>query len=146
MSVTNIKPPRDQAKKADVESGKTEYKDLHDGAITGNLTRDPELRYTPAGRAIASLRVASSERTQDPATGEWRDQGTVFSDVVVWGEQGERVAEYLRKADRIVAMGVWQEQRWTDNEGKPRDKVILVAREIGPSFLFKVPDLRSGRR
>lgn len=148
MGVTNMRPPARDQKPADESSGKTQYRDVGDGAVTGNLTRDPELRYTPAGRAIAALRVASTERVQDPRTGAWEDKGTAFYDVTVWGDQGERVAEHMRKGDRVVAMGTWQEQRWTDNDGQDRDKVILVAREIGPSFLFRAwqPVAQTARR
>lgn len=124
------------SKPADEPSGKTQYKELGDGAVSGNLTRDPELRYTPGGRAIANMRVASTERHQDPATGEWHDKGTAFYDVLAWGNQGERCAERLRKGMRVVALGRWQEQTWADAEGTDRTKVVLTAADIGPSMLF----------
>lgn len=135
MGATNATKPAGQ-KPADEPSGKTQYKELGDGAVSGNLTRDPELRYTPAGRAIANMRIASTERHQDPATGEWKDQGTAFYDVLAWGNQGERCAEHLRKGMRVVALGRWQEQTWTDPEGQPRSKTVLLAADIGPSLLF----------
>lgn len=111
---------------------------LGEGHISGNLTQDPELRFTPTGRAVAKLRVAYSQRVKDPATGQWRDGEPMFYDVDVWGRQGENCAEALQRGDRIVAVGEWFRRHWTTRDGESRQSVTLTARDIGPSMLFKL--------
>lgn len=111
---------------------------LGEGHISGNLTQDPELRFTPTGRAVAKLRVAYAQRVKDPATNQWQDGEPQFYDIDVWGRQGENCAEALQRGDRIVAVGEWFRRRWTDREDKPRTSITLTARDIGPSMLFKL--------
>lgn len=148
MGVTSIKPQGVQPETAG-GSGGTEYEDLGEGALSGNLTRDPELSYTPNGRAIVSLRVADTPRVKDEGSGQWKDGPTEFWDVIGFAGMAERAAEWLRKGDRIVAVGKWQRQKWTDKEGQPKEAVKLSARDIGPSLLFtevKVNRTRKDRR
>lgn len=124
------------------------YQDIGPGSVSGNLTRPPELRYTPEGRAVVTLRIAETDRVKDEDTGRWTDGETNFYDVVIWGDQGEHAAECLDKADRIAAVGNWQEQKWADDDGAERSKTVLVARDVGPSLLFrqvKVIRERKGR-
>jgi single-strand DNA-binding protein len=111
---------------------------LGEGHVSGNLTQDPELRFTPTGRAVAKLRVAYSQRVKDPATGIWQDGEPQFFDVDVWGKQGENCAEALQRGDRIVACGEWFRRHWETREGEKRTSVSLTARDIGPSLLFKL--------
>lgn len=106
------------------------------GAVSGNLTRDPELRYTPSGKAVVSMRVASSERVRNEHTGEWEDGQTTFYDVTAWGQLAENCSEHLSKGMRIVADGRWEEQTWEAADGEERAKVVLVARDAGPSMAF----------
>lgn len=148
MGVTSIKPEGVQPETAG-GSGGTQYEDLGEGALSGNLTRDPELSYTPNGRAIVSLRVADTPRVKDEATGQWVDGTTEFWDVIGFAGLAERAAEWLRKGDRICAVGKWQRQRWTNKEGEAQEAVKLSARDIGPSLLFtevKVNRQRKGQR
>lgn len=111
---------------------------LGEGHVSGNLTQDPELRYTPTGRAVAKLRVAYSQRVKDPASGQWQDGEPQFYDIDVWGKQGENCAEALQRGDRIVACGEWFRRKWNTRDGEARTTISLTARDIGPSLLFKL--------
>ena len=98
--------------------------------LVGNLTRDPELRHTPSGTAVCSLRLAVNTRRKDGATGEWTEKPNYF-DVTVWGNQGENCAQYLAKG-RPVAIDSrleWREWEATDGSGK-RQAVEIVADSV----------------
>lgn len=110
---------------------------LGDGHISGNLTHDPELRYTPSGRAVCRLRVAYTGRYQDPETHAWQDAETEFYNLDAWGLQGENCAEHLKKGDRIVATGQWQKRTYEDGDGNTREVTEMQVRDIGPSMLFR---------
>lgn len=131
--------PRTQRQQAANEdsSPRTTYTDLGDGALAGNLTRDPELRFTPDGRAVCTMRLAETERVKDEASGQWGDGPTRFYDVIVWGQLANNCSEDLIKADRVAAVGKWQRQDWTADDGAAKSKTVLVARDLGPSLLFK---------
>lgn len=122
----------------------TEY--MGEGHVYGNLTIDPELRYTPTGRAVANVRVAFTPRIKDEQTGRWQDGPTEFYSIMVWGQQGENVAECLAKGDRIVCAGTWSKRTWKDREGKDRQTIELTARDIGPSLLFRTADIDRAAR
>lgn len=126
----------DRGHDAQAERQGTKYTDLEPGGVSGNLTRDPELRFTGDGRPLASMRVAETERVRNDDTGKWEDGPTSFYDVVVWGQQAEHVVESLQKGARVVVVGRWQRQEWTDGQGERRAKTIMVGRDIGPSCLF----------
>ena len=131
-------PPNQQRQPAKrQQERKNTYEDIGAGSLSGNLTRAPELRYTPEGRAVVTLRIAETERIRDDESGSWKDGETQFYDVVIWGDQGEHAAECLDKGDRIAAVGSWQVQKWTDDQGDERSKTVLVARDVGPSLLFR---------
>lgn len=125
-------PAKEQAQ------GSNEPESLGEGHVSGNLTFDPELRFTPTGRAVCKLRVAYSQRVKDTATGQWHDGEPQFYDVDVWGKQGENCAEALQRGDRIVAIGEWYRRKWETREGEARTSITLTARDIGPSMLFKL--------
>lgn len=127
--------PQQAAKRQ--QERKNTYEDIGPGYVSGNLTRPPELRFTPEGRAVVTLRIAETERIRNEDTGEWSDGETQFWDVVIWGDQGEHAAECLDKGDRIVGCGSWQVQKWSDDQDQPRSKTVLVARDVGPSLLFR---------
>ena len=95
--------------------------------ITGNLTRDPELRSTPAGTAVCKLRVAVNSRRKDGQSGEWVDKPNYF-DVTVWGAQGENCANYLSKGRPVAVQGrlEWREWEAKDGSGK-RQSVEIIA-------------------
>ena len=115
------------------------------GSLAGNLTRDPELRYTPQGKPVVSLRVAVSDRVKDPDTGKWSDAPAEFFDVAAWGDFAERIAEHLSKGQRIVCEGRWESQEWEDPEGKVQTRVVLVARDLGPSLVFRGARVLDGK-
>ena len=107
------------------------------GSVAGNLTHDPDLRYTPNGRAVSTVRVATSERVRDDRTGEWKDGPVAYYNVICWGNLAENVCDALEKGDRIVAEGRWTERSWTSKDGEPQSIVELTARDLGPSMMFR---------
>ncbi len=97
--------------------------------ITGNLTRDPELRSTGGGTSVCSLRVAVNTRRKDNSTGEWVDKPNYF-DVTVWGMQGENCAQYLAKGRPVAVDGRLEWREWTDKEGNKRQSVDIIADSV----------------
>lgn len=112
------------------------YGEREDGALSGNLTRDPELRFTPSGRAVASCSVASSERVKNEETGQWEDGETEFFRVNLWGTLAENVAEYLSKGDRVTGTGYFQEHTWNSPDGEKQSDQEFTATDFGPSLLW----------
>jgi single-strand DNA-binding protein len=96
--------------------------------LTGNLTRDPELRSTPSGTSVCSLRVACNTRRKD-ASGEWVDKPNYF-DVTVWGKQGENAAQYLEKGRPIAVDGRLEWREWEDQNGNKRQAVDIIADSV----------------
>jgi single-strand DNA-binding protein len=94
--------------------------------LTGNLTRDPELRSLNSGNAVCSLRIASNTRRKDNTTGEWVDKPNYF-DVTVWGAQGENCARFLTKGRPVAIDGRLEWREWTDQSGNKRQSVEIVA-------------------
>lgn len=136
------------AKAADekTQAGNDKPVSMGEGHISGNLTADPELRFTPTGRAVAKLRVAYAPRIKDEATGQWVDGEAQYYDIDVWGRQGENCAEFLQRGDRIVAVGEWFRRNWQTREGENRASITLTARDIGPSMLFRAVSIRRNAR
>jgi single-strand DNA-binding protein len=98
--------------------------------LTGNLTRDPEMRSTPSGTAICGLRIASNTRRKDGQTGEWIDKPNYF-DVTVFGKQGENAAQYLSKGRPVAIDGRLEWREWQDKEtGKNRQSVDIIADNV----------------
>ena len=98
--------------------------------ITGNLTRDPELRSLPSGTSVCSLRIATNTRRKDNTTGEWVDKAHYF-DVTVWGAQGENVAKYCSKGRPVAIDGRLEYREWDDqNTGQKRNAVQIVAESV----------------
>ncbi len=108
--------------------------------ITGNLTRDPEIRYTRDGQATTSLGVAVNRRWQDRSTQEWQE-ATSFFDVVCWRDLAENVALSLTKGMRVVVTGRIEQRSWETDEGDHRSKVEIVADEVGASLRFATVDV-----
>jgi single-strand DNA-binding protein len=102
--------------------------------IVGNLTRDPELRYTPNGAALVKFGVAVSRRYKDEATGQWKDAETSFFDVTAWRQLAENVAESLTQGSRVVVVGRLRTNSWETPEGEKRSKIEIEADEVGPSL------------
>lgn len=101
--------------------------------IVGNLTDDPELRYTPNGAAVAKFRVAVNRRYQD-ATGQWKDAETSYFTVNAWRTLAENIAESLTRGSRVVVVGRLQMRSWETQEGERRTVVEIEAEEVGPSL------------
>ena len=97
--------------------------------ITGNLTRDPELRSTGGGLSVCSLRVAVNTRRKDQSSGEWVDKPNYF-DVTVWGAQGENCAQYLAKGRPVAVDGRLEWREWQDKEGNKRQSVDIIADSV----------------
>ena len=97
--------------------------------IVGNLTRDPELRATPSGTSVCSLRVAVNDRVKDPTTGEWGDKPNYF-DVDVFGGQGERCAQYLAKGRQVGVAGRLRWREWETQDGQKRQAVSIMADNV----------------
>lgn len=117
------------------------------GSLAGNLTRDPELRYTPSGKAVVSMRVAVSERKFNERSQKWEDTPADYFDVTVWEPMAEHVAESLSKGQRIVAEGRWESQTWTDKESTIQERIVFVATDLGPSLKFAdARVIKAGRR
>ena len=102
--------------------------------VIGNLTADPELRWTQAGAPIADFTVASTPRTFDRNTGEWRDGDTLFMRCSVWRETAENVAESLRKGMRVIVQGRLTQRSYDTQHGARRTVVELQVDEVGPSL------------
>ncbi len=113
--------------------------------ITGNLTREPEIRYTREGQATAQLGVAVNRRWQDRTTQEWQES-TSFFDVICWRDLAENVALSLTKGMRVVVTGRLEQRSWETDEGEHRSKVELTADEIGPSLRFATADVHRVER
>ncbi len=102
--------------------------------IIGNLTADPELRWTQSGAAVADFTVASTPRTYDRNAGEWRDGDTLFMRCSVWRETAENVAESLRKGMRVIVQGRLTQRSYDTQQGERRTVVELQVDEVGPSL------------
>jgi single-strand DNA-binding protein len=96
--------------------------------LTGNLTRDPELRSTPSGTSVCSLRLAVNTRRKDPS-GEWGEKANFF-DVTIFGRQGENAAQYLAKGRSVAVDGRLEWREWTDKDGNKRQSVDIIADSV----------------
>ena len=113
--------------------------------ITGNLTREPEIRYTKEGQATAQLGIAVNRRWQDRTTQEWQEAVSFF-DVICWRDLAENVALSLSKGMRVVVTGRLEQRSWENEEGEHRSKVEITADDIGPSLRFATADIRRVER
>ena len=104
--------------------------------LVGNLTADPEIRFTPSGAAVASFTVASTPRTFDRAAGEWKDGQALFMRCSIWRAAAENVAESLTKGTRIIVQGRLVQRSYTTREGENRTVVEMQVDEIGPSLRY----------
>ena len=102
--------------------------------ITGNLTADPELRFTPSGAAVANFTVASTPRQFDRQSNEWKDGETLFMRCSVWREAAENVAESLQRGARVIVTGRLKSRSYETKEGEKRTVIELEVDEIGPSL------------
>jgi single-strand DNA-binding protein len=113
--------------------------------VVGNITRDPELRFTPSGQATASFGVAVNRRWQNRQTGEW-DEATSFFDVVSWGQLAENVAQSLTRGSRVVVTGRLDQRSWETQEGDKRSKVEITADDVAPSLRWATVEITKNER
>ena len=104
--------------------------------VVGNLTADPELRFTPSGAAVANFTVASTPRTFDRQANDWKDGEALFLRASVWREFAENVAGTLTKGSRVVATGRLKQRSYETKEGEKRTSIELEIDEIGPSLRY----------
>ncbi|MFI9008592.1 single-stranded DNA-binding protein [Actinosynnema sp. NPDC053489] len=104
--------------------------------VVGNLTADPELRFTQSGAAVASFTVASTPRTFDRASGEWKDGEALFLRCNVWRQVAENVAESLTRGSRVLVTGRLRQRSFETKEGEKRTVIELEVDEIGPSLRY----------
>ncbi|HEV8623056.1 MAG TPA: single-stranded DNA-binding protein [Acidimicrobiia bacterium] len=112
--------------------------------IVGNITRDPELRYTPSGQANVRLGVAVNRKWQDRNSGEWQE-ATSFFDVIAWREMAENVNESLKKGARVIVTGRLEQRTW-EQEGNKRSVVEIIADEIAPSLRWATAKVEKTER
>ncbi len=101
--------------------------------LVGNVTRDPELRYTPSGQTVATFGLAVNRRWQNRQTQEWEEQVSFF-DVKCWSQMAENVAESVPRGTRVIVTGRLEQRSWETDNGEKRSKVEIVADEIAPSL------------
>ena len=121
--------------------------------VIGNLTADPELRFTPSGAAVSDFTVASTPRNFDKDSNEWKDGETTFLRCAIWRDAAEHVVESLTKGDRVIVYGRLRTESWTDREsGEKRSALKMDVEEVGPSLKFRItrhgerPSRGNGRR
>ncbi|MBM7770987.1 single-strand DNA-binding protein [Actinokineospora baliensis] len=104
--------------------------------VVGNLTADPELRFTPSGAAVASFTVASTPRTFDRQSGEWKDGEALFLRCNIWRQAAENVAESLTRGSRVLVTGRLKQRSFETREGEKRTVMELEVDEVGPSLRY----------
>ena len=113
--------------------------------IIGNATRDPELRFTPSGMAVATFGVAVNRRWQNRSTNEW-EEAVSFFDVTAWQQLAENVSESVQKGTRVVVSGRLDQRSWETQDGEKRSKVEIVADEIAPSLRYATASVVKNER
>jgi single-strand DNA-binding protein len=114
-------------------------------SISGNITRDPELRFTPTGQAIATFGVAVNRRWQNRQTNDW-EESTSFFDVVAWGSLGENCAQSLSRGSRVVVSGRLEQRSWETQEGDKRSKIEIIADDVAPSLRWATVKIEKNER
>lgn len=114
--------------------------------IVGNLTDDPELRFTPSGAPVANFTIASTPRFMDRQTNEWREGETLFMRCATWRQAAENVAESLERGMRVVAQGRLRQRSFETREGEKRNVVEMEVDEIGPSLRWATAKVTKTQR
>ncbi|MGI8947486.1 MAG: single-stranded DNA-binding protein [Ornithinimicrobium sp.] len=115
-------------------------------SLVGNLTADPELRFTPSGAAVANFTVASTPRQFDRQNNEWKDGDTLFMRCSIWRDAAENVAESLHRGARVVVTGRLVQRSWETPEGEKRTVVEMQADEVGPSLKYATAQVTKAQR
>ncbi|PXW35968.1 single-stranded DNA-binding protein [Nocardia sp. 348MFTsu5.1] len=114
--------------------------------VVGNLTADPELRFTPSGAAVANFTVASTPRTFDRQSNDWKDGEALFMRCNIWRDAAENVAESLTKGSRVIVSGRLKQRSYETREGEKRTVVELEVDEIGPSLRYATAKVNRASR
>jgi single-strand DNA-binding protein len=114
--------------------------------VIGNLTNDPELRFTPSGAAVANFTVASTPRTFDRQANEWKDGETLFMRCSVWRDAAEHVAESLQRGTRVLVSGRLRSRSYETKEGEKRTVVEMEVDEVGPSLRYATAKIAKSAR
>jgi single-strand DNA-binding protein len=114
--------------------------------VVGNLTADPELRFTPSGAAVANFTVASTPRIFDRQSNEWKDGDALFMRCSIWREAAENVAESLSRGSRVIVQGRLKQRSYETREGEKRTVVELEVDEIGPSLRYATAKVNKASR
>jgi single-strand DNA-binding protein len=114
--------------------------------VIGNLTADPELRFTPSGAAVANFTVASTPRMFDRQTNEWKDGEALFLRCAIWREAAENVAESLTRGSRVIVQGRLKQRSFETREGEKRTVIELEVDEIGPSLRYATAKVNKASR
>jgi single-strand DNA-binding protein len=114
--------------------------------VVGNLTADPELRFTPSGAAVANFTVASTPRIYDRQSGEWKDGEALFLRCNIWREAAENVAESLTRGSRVIVQGRLKQRSFETREGEKRTVVEVEVDEIGPSLRYATAKVNKASR
>ena len=113
--------------------------------LVGNVTRDPELRFTPNGQATATFGLAVNRRWQNRQTNEW-EEATSFFDIVCWRELAENAAESLSRGSRVIVDGRLDQRSWEGQDGEKRSKIEVTADDLGPSLRFATAQINKNER
>ena len=113
--------------------------------LVGNVTRDPELRYTPSGQTVATFGLAVNRRWQNRQTQEWEEQVSFF-DIKAWAGLAENVAESIQRGTRVIVTGRLEQRSWETDNGEKRSKVEVVADEIAPSLRWATAQVQKIER
>src|SRR6476661_8777947 len=114
--------------------------------VVGNLTADPELRFTPSGAAVASFTIASTPRTFDRNSNEWKDGEALFLRCSIWRQAAENVAESLTRGMRVVAQGRLKQRTYETREGEKRTVFEIEVEEVGPSLKYATAKVTKSTR
>src|SRR5215470_1160772 len=114
--------------------------------VIGNLTDDPELRFTPSGAAVAKFRIASTPRVLDRQTNEWKDGDPLFLSCNIWRQAAENVAESLQKGARVIVSGRLRQRSYETREGEKRTVMELEVDEVGPSLRYATAKVQKMQR
>ena len=118
---------------------------MNNVSVVGNATRDPELRFTPSGQAIATFGIAVNRSWRNKQSNEW-EEAVSFFDVTCWAQMAENVAESVTKGTRVLVSGRLEQRSWETNDGEKRSKVEIVADEIGPSLRYATAGVTKNER
>jgi len=114
--------------------------------VVGNLTADPELRFTPSGAAVANFTVASTPRIYDRQSGDWKDGEALFLRCNIWREAAENVAESLTRGSRVILTGRLKQRSFETKEGEKRNVMEVEVDEIGPSLRYATAKVNKANR